>query len=82
MKKRAKGKFLGTHPCAACGKKVRVYDWLPESVQCAGCFRRTLAEEQRMQDAGGSERRFTPARESRETTRASRGTGAASAKRL
>jgi hypothetical protein len=29
-----RGEFLGTYPCCACGKKVRVYDWLPEGVLC------------------------------------------------
>lgn len=66
MKKRVKGKFLGTYPCVACGKKVRVYGWLPEGVQCAGCFRRALVEEHAMR----SEHQFTAARESHGTTRA------------
>lgn len=31
--------FLGTYPCAICGKRVRVYGWLPEAILCASCTR-------------------------------------------
>lgn len=35
-------KFLGVHRCA-CGKRVRVYDWLPESPKCSSCAREEAA---------------------------------------
>ena len=37
--------YLGKYPCGACGKKIRVYDWLPESVLCAACKKEIRAQE-------------------------------------
>lgn len=36
--------FLGVYPCA-CGKRVRVYDWLPSQVLCAKCKREVAKQE-------------------------------------
>lgn len=37
--------FLGTYPCALCPKRVRVYEWLPSCVLCAGCRLEVLRQE-------------------------------------
>lgn len=29
--------FIGTYPCAVCGKRVRIYGWLPTCVLCTRC---------------------------------------------
>lgn len=36
---RASRAFIGLFQCMACGKSVRVYDWLPQQVLCATCFK-------------------------------------------
>jgi hypothetical protein len=43
-------KFLGTHACSCCAKKVRVYDWLPTAVLCAKCAKQVRTEESTMED--------------------------------
>ena len=40
--------FLGTLPCAMCGKRVGVYEWLPSPVLCAGCKRDIEKQESAM----------------------------------
>jgi hypothetical protein len=45
-KRRARADFLGTHKCI-CGKRVRVYGWLPECPLCARCAARIQAQEEK-----------------------------------
>lgn len=44
-----KKSFLGTHKCP-CGKRVRVYDWLPPQVLCAKCTRDVARQETEAQE--------------------------------
>lgn len=29
--------YIGTYPCFACMRRIRVYDWLPDCVLCVKC---------------------------------------------
>lgn len=42
--------FLGSYPCAVCGRRVRIYGWLPTCVLCAQCTRETARSEATAED--------------------------------
>lgn len=43
-------KFLLTSKCHVCARRVRIYDWLPDSVLCAKCAARIARDEAKAQE--------------------------------
>ena len=42
---RVRREFIATYKCCVCSKRVRVYDWLPTMILCAGCASREARNE-------------------------------------
>jgi len=38
--------FIGTYKCTVCQCRVRVYDWLPDTILCSKCLTKEFKHEQ------------------------------------